>query len=338
MFISKFVNFLKLDIRWKLVILTKFTKINFYPPRFHLNGWKSIYSKIIFFLIFNQEKKFRKITYRSIFFSEEKKISDVIIALPRSGSNLLRNLITSYISLKYKISDGIPKYNPKLDIWQNQPSTIFNADMYNAVNTNYINLKLKEFIEKRELIKKKIYFSRHPIQKADLIDIHKSNSLLLLRNPKDLIYSWISTKSFLYQYSEKQYLSELRLQINKNLYFLEYWKNYFTLNKKVRFCIIDFNDLTQNTKISFKKILNFFKYEINEEVLNNCVEINSKENYKKYMANQNSNSVRFMNKKINNVKSDIFTKHFHESLIKKNLEQYSFLKNLSEKKINKFVK
>ena len=50
--ISKIKNFLKLDIRWKLIRLSKKIHINLYPKEFKVIGIHKWYTKIIFNLIF----------------------------------------------------------------------------------------------------------------------------------------------------------------------------------------------------------------------------------------------------------------------------------------------
>ena len=45
--IEKIKYFIRLDIRKKLKLLNKYTKIQFYPSYFPKNGIKSIYTKII---------------------------------------------------------------------------------------------------------------------------------------------------------------------------------------------------------------------------------------------------------------------------------------------------
>ena len=67
-FKKKIERFLNADIRWKIKLLGNFFNLKLYPLSFHLVGLKSIYSKIIFFLIFHEKmKKIRKKNYELIF-------------------------------------------------------------------------------------------------------------------------------------------------------------------------------------------------------------------------------------------------------------------------------
>ena len=301
MLISKFKNFLSLDIRWKIKFIGRFLKLKLYPERFYFTGWKSVYSKIIFYLIFKEKskslyKKNYNLLFKRIYKNTE---ANSLVALPRSGSNFFRNLITTYVSLEKRISNGVPKYDSITDTWKTLPSTIFPADMYNAVSLDEENFKILTILEQNELDRKKIFFSRHPINKADLTNIMNSKIVLLLRNPKDQVKSWILTKAFNYNYSDKEFENELIIQIKKNILFLKFWNDHF-FNLKIPGLIIDFNKLSENTGILFREILKFYNYEFDEKNFLKAVEINKKENYRIYMG-EGTKSIRFMNSKIENM-------------------------------------
>ena len=132
--------------------------------------------------------------------------------------------------------------------------------MYNAVSLDEENFKILTILEQNELDRKKIFFSRHPINKADLTNIMNSKIVLLLRNPKDQVKSWILTKAFSYNYSDKEFENELFIQIKKNVLFLKFWNERFS-NLKIPGLIVDFNELSTNTGIVFKDILKFYNYD-----------------------------------------------------------------------------
>ena len=70
---SKIKNFKRQDIRNKLKTLSRKLKIKIYPDFFYSNGLRSIYSKVIFNLIFNE--KLRQVKKKIIIiFLKEKKI------------------------------------------------------------------------------------------------------------------------------------------------------------------------------------------------------------------------------------------------------------------------
>ena len=56
-FLQKIKNFINSDIRWKLRKIGKPLNINIYPIFFYKNGIKSIYSKIVFNLLFSEKLK-----------------------------------------------------------------------------------------------------------------------------------------------------------------------------------------------------------------------------------------------------------------------------------------
>lgn len=321
-------RFLDLDIRWKIKVLGRFLKLKIYPDQYALKGWKSIYTRIIFYFIFKgKTSELYKKNYNLIFKDiNQETIKNLLIAMPRSGSNFLRNLITSYISLDKKIGNGVPKYDGVTDSWKELASTIFPGDLYNSITIDPENFKIEKIIEKNELQKKRIFFSRHPIQASDLINVMGSKVLLLTRNPKEQIKSWILTKSFTYNYTDKMFESELKIQIDKNLMFHRYWEKNFS-NCKYKGLIVDYDDLAKKTFEEFKKILEFYNYEIDEKIILKSVEINSKENYLKYMG-QKEKSIRFLN---NEIKKTFLSKvenlFQNEKLIKEAEDHY---KNILE--------
>lgn len=300
MLIKKFKNFLNLDFRWKLIKLGKLINIELYPKSFNLNGWKSTYAKLIFFFLsYKKPKKFRKISFNIIFNNNFKNLrTNIILSLPRSASNLLRNLITSYVQLENKINNGVPIYNKEKDRWSNEASPIFSDNMYNVVNSGDQDYGIIEKLDRSILKDKIVYMSRHPIQSADVIDLSKIHPILLLRNPKEQIKSWIMIKSSRYRYSEIEFNREVNKLIQQNLSFLKYWREYLKLKNVKKYLIIDFNELTKNTNKTFIDVLKFFDFKLNEEIIKKCLIINSKENYKIYMGENKNSSVRFLSDNI----------------------------------------
>ena len=100
------------DIRLKLRFLKNKTGINFYPEIFHKKGLKSLYTRIIFFLLVLEKfYKETRIKYRKIFKTNFNYVDlKFINSLPRSGTTLLQNIILSERELSNSSGDGIPKY------------------------------------------------------------------------------------------------------------------------------------------------------------------------------------------------------------------------------------
>ena len=218
--------------------------------------------------------------------------------MPRSGSNLLRNLIKSYVQLENNLNNGVPVYNKEKDRWSNKNSPIFSGNMYNFVNSGDQDYGIIKKINKSILLDKIVYMSRHPIQSADVIDFSKIHPILLLRNPKEQIKSWIMTKSSRYRYSELEFNREADILIRQNFSFLKYWREYLKLKNINKYLIIDFNELTKNTNKTFIDVLKFFDFKLHDEIIKKCLIINSKENYKIYMGENKNSSVRFLSDNI----------------------------------------
>ena len=83
--------------------------------------YRSIYSKLIFNLIFfEKQRALKKHFYKKIFYNknlnDNKKIN-FLFSSPSSGGTFLRMMITSYLELFYKIGDGVPKYDSIHNKW-----------------------------------------------------------------------------------------------------------------------------------------------------------------------------------------------------------------------------
>lgn len=300
MIFPKLKKFLDLDIRWKLKKIGRILNINLYPEKFYKTGWKSIYTKIIFYLIFKEKSKiiFRKnfdLIFNKTLFADE---SNLLVALPRSGSNFLRNLIITYISLEKKISNGVPKYDGYTDRWKTISSTIFSDNLYNSISLDDEQFKILNILNEDELKKKIIFFSRHPIQNSDLININNKKTILLLRTPREQIKSWILTKSFFYKYTNQEFKNQLDIIIKSNIKFLKFWNDNFK-NLKYKGLIVIFDELSINTETLFREILKFYKYDLNEKNILKTIEINNKDNYRAYFGEKDQ-SIRFMNNEIKN--------------------------------------
>ena len=192
----KIINFFKnYDIRWKLIKVSKILKINIYPKHFKFNGLNSLYSYLIYNLIYNDKfSKTKKETFDFIKTNVNFKSSKInfLISTQSSGSNFLRGMLNSYFEMKYGLGNGIPFYNIATDRWiYNGPIILF-SDFWKVVNLER-NIKLNKLNSelKKNFLEKRIIFTRHPIVKIDLFDLNKINinPIVLLREPKDWIIS-----------------------------------------------------------------------------------------------------------------------------------------------------
>ena len=282
----KFKRFLKLDIRWKLKRIEKLLGINLYPKYFEFNGIKNFYSYIVFNLIFF-EQIFKK---KKVVFQRIKKISEnnnkkvnFIYCLPSSGSNYVRNFLSSYFELKYKIGNGIPKFDNYSDNrWFYSDSPVIWPDLFsNVFLEQYQPNNEWSFYNKEEFLKERVGMSRYPLKGIDLFKIEDTKPLILLREP----YDWF-TSVYFKKSKEDYYSTEEKNIINKKiindtivryLKYNKFWINYLKKKNKEDFLIIKFKDLVTEEKKSILRILNFFKIEIDEEKINRAIHVNSKE-------------------------------------------------------------
>lgn len=303
MLLRKILIFFKSDLRKKIL------KLNLYPKKFYNKGIKSFYSKIIFHLIFNNKiKKFKKFNFNLIFNNDTSKQDNKVNAffsLPRSGHTFLTCVINSYFELYYQIGNGIPKYDSLNDVYIYACSPVIQGDMYStiALSGNFWSHKhdFKDysnfFISKKELNKKKIVFSRYPISPFDMHDINKVNAAIILREPSDQLISWYLGHD---ENKNPSTIDHKLLDLGVKRYekFIDFWLSYFKNKTKDKdFIIIKYKDLNNNSIDLFTKILKFFSYDIDENILKKSISINTKENVLKNIGDTKIRKIRFTDDK-----------------------------------------
>ena len=282
----KFRRFLNLDIRWKLKRIGKHIGINLYPKYFEFNGIKNFYSYLVFNLIFF-EQIFKK---KKVVFQRIKKISEnnkkkinFIFCLPSSGSNYVRNFLSSYFELRYKIGNGIPKFDNYSDNrWFYSDSPVIWPDLFsNVFLEQYQPNNEWSFYNKDEFLRERVGMSRYPLKGIDLFKIEDTKPLILLREPYDWFTSvyFKKNKEDYYNKDEKDVINKKLIKdtIERYLKYNYFWVSYLKKKNKADFLIIRFKDLVSDEKKSLLRILNFFKIEIDEEKMNKAIHVNSKE-------------------------------------------------------------
>ena len=111
--LKKLKNFINSDFKRKLIIISKFTKINLYPDYLPTKGLSSLYTKTLFNLfLFLDFLKYRKRSYNKIFKNKDYTTKkNFLVSTPSSGSTFLRLMLQSYFELIYQVGNGIPKYD-----------------------------------------------------------------------------------------------------------------------------------------------------------------------------------------------------------------------------------
>jgi len=299
MLLKKILFFFRSDLRNKLI------KLNLYPKKFYTKGIFSIYSKFIFKLIINNQiKKFKQFNFNLIFnnniIKQNQKINS-FFALPRSGHTFLTGVINSYFELFYKIGNGVPKYDSLKNVYIFAYSPIVPGDMYNTIplSGNYWSYQhnfkdhIDFFISKDELQKKKIIFNRYPIMQLDMYDINKVRPAIMLREPSDQLISWYLGHD---KSKNPSIVDEKLLDLGVKRYekFIKFWfKHLENKNKDKDFLVINFKILNENSLELFRKILEFFSYEVNEEILKKSIQINTKESILLNIGDTKIRRIRF---------------------------------------------
>ncbi len=325
------------DIRLKLRFLKNKTGINFYPEIFHKRGLKSLYTRIIFFLLVLEKfYKETRIKYRKIFNTNLDKIDlKFINSLPRSGTTLLQNIISSERELSNNSGDGIPKYMSSSDNFiyndiENKkkiPLNLFevcyeNPTMYEI---RYYNKKVQTYDYSR------FYFSHYPISKNDLIlNQEQLKQVYLIREP---ISSSISNLKHVLNFDkfanfknidfEKDYIEKKLENICSNYKY--YFKHVYNKKNNQNIMIVKFENLINFTNETIKKIYNFFDVSFDSEILNKSIEIHTKDKTIKRLFKNKSVSNRISNYKIEKDLEILMIKKI-EGILEDEIIKYSDLK------------
>lgn len=288
--IEKLKKFINYDVR------TKLRKFNLYPNYFYRTGIKSIYSKLVFFLMFREKIKIiQKINYQKIFgdYIEKAEVKrNYLVSAPSSGSTFARHMFRSYFEIINKVGNGIPKYDSINNQYMFSASPIVHDDMFNSIITQkpitipeglYNNNR--DFLTEEQFQKTQIIWGRHPINNTDLFFVEDLKPLILLRHPVEQIISvymkYDNRDEELKKNMDKKIMKEKISQYKK---FIFYWSNYITTKSKKDFLVIDYEKLTSHTEEVFEKMLIFFNYEVNYEILKKTIAIHSRENTEKWFT------------------------------------------------------
>ena len=327
-------NFFISDLRWKLIKLTKYSRISFYPKFFARKGIKGFYSKIIIHLFLNKQIKKIKKDIIDDFFEYDNNDVNFLISSPSSGGTFCRNMLRSYFELFYEFGDGVPKYDSVNESLFFAGYQIHEADMWSQIDIKKYLIDKNKIIDKETYKKKKIVFSRYPLNNIDLYKPEQGRPVVLIRDPFDEI----SSSYFKYDRRPKEIkLKEINHKLLKSKIrayeiYIKYWSDFASdpLNKN-RFLFVNFKDLVENSETYLEKILKFYEYEINKEYIKKSVTVHSKENTKKnlLMIKEFNIKQRFADpeekKILQKLIKDYFDKLLSETSI---MKKYNYIKSI----------
>ena len=316
------------DLRLKLKFLKKKTNINFYPDNFSKTGLKSIYTRLIFFLLMMERfYKEIRIKYRMIFNTkfEYDKIK-IINIIPRSGSTFLMNLIYSERELFNGSGDGVPKYKSEVDEFVFNVLENKRRIPFQLFEICYLDLTFHDYRNYNQDVRaydyNNFYFSGYPTPKNDLIPHQeKLRQIYLVREPISQCISYLKhmlnfdkfvtleNKNF-----ENEYIFKKLKIVCEN--YKSFINHVYEKRYQENIMIITYESLVNDTKLTLKKIYNFFQVEFNEQFLEKSININSKQNTLKML---------YKNKKVSNRISNYqFEKDFEVTLIKRIKESLKY--------------
>ncbi|MDA9084775.1 sulfotransferase [Candidatus Pelagibacter sp.] len=206
--------------------------------------------------------------------------------------------------------------------------------MWSQIDIKKYLIDKNKIIDKETYKKKKIVFSRYPLNNIDLYKPEQGRPVVLIRDPFDEI----SSSYFKYDRRPKEIrLKEINHKLLKSKIrayeiYIKYWSDFASdpLNKN-RFLFVNFKDLVENSETYLEKILKFYEYEINKEYIKKSVTVHSKENTRKnlLMIKEFNIKQRFADpeekKILQKLIKDYFDKLLSETSI---MKKYNYLKSL----------
>ena len=306
--IEKIVNQITgTDLRLKLKFLKKKTNIDFYPDVFSKTGLKSIYTRLIFFLLmFEKFYKEIRIKYRIIFGAkiDYKKIK-LINSLPRSGSTYLKNIIFSEKELSNNSGSGIPKYMTDADRFVFNTLENSNKIPLHLYEVTYENLLKYDYVNYNKDIQTynydNVYFPHYPIFKNDLIpNQEKLTQVYLIREPITSCISYLKHTLNLNRFKQLEKKNYNEEYIDKKLKTVcENYKLFinhlFEKRNDENIKIVTYHSLVDNPKLIVGNIFDFFNIKYNEEFLEESIKIHTKDNTKKMLYKNKDFSNRISN-------------------------------------------
>ena len=302
--LNKIKNFFNSDIRWKLIKLSKLTGIKLSPNFYHKKGIKGMYTRFIANLILREKfKKIKRNIFNEIFHNSkiyEKQKVNFIISTPSSGSTYVRLMLQSYFELLHNIGNGIPKYDNINNFMLFSGSQLQSGNLWNQITIDRGRVNNSSFLDPKIYENQKFVMSRYPLEKIDLYKIEQIRPVVLFRNPLDQIISSYTSHTYLARKADSSkefhiYEEVLDGRISYYNKYIIYWEKFFRsqVNKK-DYLIINYRELLDNPNKTLKNILIFFNYEINNEYIDKCSKIHSKENTMQDLKNiKIYNKIRF---------------------------------------------
>lgn len=316
-----------MDLDKKLLLLSSHIGIKLHPSN-NLNFIRNIIDSFLLklYILNRYNKNYNNLNEALKIFDKKfllkiKNKKNVLIVPERSGSTYLRNIINTYLAKIYKVSSGEPIYSTETDHFKFDKNFVVQADYWGLINSDtfYINNKIK----KDNL--DTIFFSRFPNGRlSTFLNLDNDNIFILVRDPIEVIRSSYIHRNLTIK--NNQYIINENISIKhilkKFLSFYFFW-NKRKNNKNVK--ITSYELLIKNCQKELLKIFNFFNFEVDSEYLSDAISINSKDNYKKIILNENKGSKRFSILHDPDLVVDL-NKKIHEEVKKSNI--YEIYKSL----------
>lgn len=203
-------------------------------------------------------------------------ISDAyIVSYKKSGKTWLKVILAKVIALKHGSEMKLDTH--LMSLFKSTPNIMFS----HAGSTKKNNILILDF---GKLLKRK-------------------KILFLARDPRDQIVSLFhgtTKRTFLYKGNISKFIRDSELGINKLIDFMNYWAK--EIDKKEDSLIVTYEDLRKDTNKELKKILDFLKINVDDNIIDEAVNYSSFNNMRKMELAGTFNDFRMLpvNKKDSN--------------------------------------
>ena len=218
-------------------------------------------------------------------------------------------------------------------------SPFVGPDLYNAITNSYplvipeaLNLDRTKFCSNEEFNKIKIAFGRYPLGDQNLIESYQLRPIILTRHPvEQIVSSYIKYDKRDLKFKQNIDYKVLDQKIYAYEKYINYWYRYTVNRKNQDYLIINFKNLVNESETVFKKMLKFFNYDLDENIIKKCTEIHSKENTRKLIEGiKIRKKIRFTDENLKEKQTELLKNYLTEKFNKTNiLNLFNKLNNIN---------
>jgi hypothetical protein len=281
-------KFCKLEIRDKTRAIQKLINFEIYPQYIRNNFFDKLKYNFFFFFTLREKIKILKKYYKEEFKLKKNQRLNLITTFPRSGTNYINSVISSYYDINLKIGNGDVFYNGLLDSYVNSSHFLDKKlDLHNGIifDMPYEFYKFRY----KDMYKKEILGAGHfPLGDINTIFVQNSKFVVLIRKKiEKSISSWyVMQKKNEIKINQKLIDYSFLDSIIKNYSF---FNNFWRENKlELKYKFVYYEDFIENPFLEFSKIFSFFQLSLNVDDLKKAINCNDKNNINQKIVKKTS--------------------------------------------------